>query len=45
VHHLNPLAVKRFRDQQLHHSVTDPSSARTIAAFVCQVTGRFTESR
>ena len=34
VYRLNPLAVKRFRDQELHQSVTDASSARTIAAFL-----------
>jgi transposase len=34
VFRLNPLAVKRFRDQELHHSVTDAGSAQTIAAFL-----------
>ena len=34
VYRLNPLAVKRFRDQELHHSVTDAGSAQTIAAFL-----------
>jgi transposase len=34
VYQLNALAVKRFRDRELHGSVTDPRSARTIANYL-----------
>lgn len=34
VYQLNALAVKRFRDRDLHGSVTDPRSALTIAQYL-----------
>ena len=34
VYHLNALAVKRFRDRELHGSTTDARSARAIAEYL-----------
>lgn len=34
VYQLNPLAVRRFLEQRLHHSVTDARSAAGIAAYL-----------
>lgn len=34
VYQLNPLAVKRFRDRELHGSVTDARSAQAIAQYL-----------
>jgi transposase len=34
VYRLNPLAVKRYRERELHQSITDPASARDLALYL-----------
>ena len=34
VYRLNPLAVRRYRERELHQSVTDPASARDLALYL-----------